>query len=62
MTSVNMRVDEHYDRTIQIDLPKAWRADVVKMAGHDAPALTDGQIRDAIDHPVGSQSIGELAK
>lgn len=62
MTSVNIRVDEHYDRTIQIDFPKTWRTDVVKMAGHDAPALTDEQIRDSLDHPVGSQGIGELAR
>jgi nickel-dependent lactate racemase len=62
VTSVNMKVDEHYDRTIQINFPKTWDVSVVRMAGHSAPALTDEQIQDALDHPVGSPTIQELAK
>lgn len=62
MTSVNMKVDEHYDRTIQINFPKTWDVSVVRMAGHSAPALTDEQIRDALNHPIGSPTIQELAK
>lgn len=57
-----MRVDEHFDRTIRIDFPETWDIDVVKMDGHDAPALTDEQIRDSLSHPIGSPSIGELAR
>jgi nickel-dependent lactate racemase len=62
VTSVNMKVDEHYDRTIQINFPKTWDVSVVRMAGHSAPALTDEQIRDALNHPIGSPTIQELAK
>jgi len=57
-----MKVDEHYDRTIQINFPKTWDVSVVRMAGHSAPALTDEQIRDALNHPIGSPTIQELAK
>jgi len=62
MTSVSMWVDEHYDRIVQIDFPKTWDVEMVKMAGHDAPAMTDEQIREALAHPIGSPTIGELAK
>jgi nickel-dependent lactate racemase len=57
-----MKVDEHFDRTIQINFPKTWDVSVVRMAGHSAPALTDEQIRDALNHPIGSPTIQELAK
>jgi nickel-dependent lactate racemase len=57
-----MKVDEHYDRTIQINFPNNWDVRVVRMAGHSAPALTDEQIRDALNHPIGSPTIQELAK
>ncbi len=62
VTSVNMKVDEHYDRTIQINFPKTWDVSVVRMAGHNAPALIDEQIQDALNHPIGSPTIQELAK
>lgn len=62
VTSVNMKVDEHYDRTIQINFPKTWDVSVVRMAGHSTPALTDEQIQEALNHPIGSPTIQELAK
>lgn len=62
VTAVRMKVDEHYDRMIQIDFPKAWDVRVVRMAGHSAPALSDEEIRDALSHPIGSPTIEELAK
>lgn len=62
MASVNMRVDEHFDRTLKIDFPDTWNVHVVKMAGHDAPPLSDEEIRDRLSHPVGSRTIGDLAK
>ena len=57
-----MKVDEHYDKTIQINFPKTWDVNVVRMAGHRASALTDEQIQDALNHPIGSPTIQELAK
>jgi len=62
VTAVRMKVDEHYDRRIQIDFPKAWDVRVVRMAGHSTPALSDEEIQDALNHPIGSPTIGELAK
>ena len=62
VTAVRMKVDEHYDRRIQIDFPKAWDVRVVRMAGHSTPALSDEGIQDALNHPIGSPTIGELAK
>jgi nickel-dependent lactate racemase len=57
-----MKVDEHYDKTIQINFPKTWDVSVVRMAGHSAPPLTDEQIQDALNNPIGSPTIRELAK
>ncbi len=62
MATVRMKVDEHYDRTIQMPFPKAWDVQVVRMAGHRAPALSDEEIRDALRHPIGSPTIEEQAK
>ncbi len=62
MTLMSMRVDEHFDRTVEITFPKTWDVEMVKMTGHDVPALTDEQIRDALAHPIGTPTIGELAK
>ncbi|KON28603.1 hypothetical protein AC480_03945 [miscellaneous Crenarchaeota group archaeon SMTZ1-55] len=62
VTSLNLRVDEHYDRVIQLPFPKTWDVRTVRMAGHTAPALTDEQIHDALNHPYGSPTVEELAK
>lgn len=55
-------VNEHYgDNMIMLSFPKTWKIQQVKMAGHNMTESTDAQIRNALAHPIGTQTIGELA-
>ncbi len=50
------------DTELELDFPDSWKVAAPKMAGHDAPKLTDQQIRDAFLHPIGTPRIAELAR
>jgi nickel-dependent lactate racemase len=60
---IGVNVNEFFgDQTIQLDFPDLWDVTEVKMAGHDAPPLTDNQIHDAFTHPIGARTIRELSR
>lgn len=63
MSQISLRVNEFFtDQYMRIQFPKTWDVEIVKMAGHNAPALTDTQIEDAFAHPIGTPTIEELAR
>ena len=45
----------------RIDLPASWELNVMKMAGHDAPALSPEEIRRRIQSPIGTRPLRDLA-
>jgi nickel-dependent lactate racemase len=63
MPGIKLRVKEHYgDEECVFNLPKGWELSYFKMNNHESPALTRKGIDDALDHPVGTKSLTELAK
>ncbi len=50
------------DEETEISLPSNWEVTECRMAGHDKPALTDDEIRAAIQNPIGSPRLSELAR
>ena len=63
MKAVEVSINEFYgDDTFSLSFPEEWRVELVKMIGHNYPALTDSQIRDSLIHPIGTQTVAELAK
>lgn len=63
MPNINLRVKEHYgDEDRIFDFPDDREIEILKMNNHDAPSLTKKQIDDTLDHPIGTETIAELAK
>jgi len=50
------------DTELELSLPNSWEVIVPRMAGQDAPKLTDKQIREAFHNPIGTPRIAELAR
>ncbi|MFQ6076848.1 MAG: nickel-dependent lactate racemase [Candidatus Bathyarchaeia archaeon] len=50
------------DDILTLPFPPDWDISVCKMAGHDAPPVTDEEIRKAFANPIGTKTISELAK
>ncbi len=48
--------------TVELDLPDDWDVELCPMRGAQRPELTDQQIADAIQSPIGSVRIRELAR
>jgi nickel-dependent lactate racemase len=60
--SVTIRTHEFYGDIIErIDLPREWRVTTVPMPGSDLPALTPDRMRQAIDGPIGTPPLAEIA-
>lgn len=60
---VSLRVAGWFgERNIELDFPSSWEVTERRMAGHDRPALTDGQMRAALQNPIGTPRLSELAK
>ncbi|MHB1134858.1 MAG: lactate racemase domain-containing protein [Chloroflexota bacterium] len=57
--SVNCWYDEH---DIEVAFPSNWEVIECRMLGHDRPALTKEQMRAAVQNPIGSPRLAELAK
>ena len=49
-------------KELELRLPDHWQVETCNMAGYDRPAMTDDQIKAAINNPIGSLPIRELAK
>jgi len=61
--SVKMRINAFFgDNEIELSLPDDWEVQECLMAGHDRPALTDGEMRQSIRNPVASPRLNELAR
>jgi len=50
------------DEDLELEFPASWDVNVCKMKGHDAPALSDTQIKRAFANPIGTRTIRELAE
>ena len=60
---VSIRVAAWADeRDIELSFPSDWEVTERRMAGHDRPALTGDQMRAAMENPIGTPRLKELAK
>ena len=60
---VTLRVNCWYDEhDIEIAFPSNWEVIECRMIGHNRPALTAEQMRAAVQNPIGSPRLNELAK
>jgi lactate racemase len=50
------------DTPYTIDFPDSWDVVYKKMPGHDWPSMTDDQIWEALNKPIGAPKLQELAK
>jgi len=50
------------DEEYELEFPASWDVNVCNMNGAEAPALSDKEIREAFNHPIGTKTIGELAR
>jgi len=50
------------EREIELAFPPEWDLVECKMIGHDFPVLSDSQIQEAFENPIGTQRIRDLAK
>ena len=58
-----MRINAYRtDEWIDIGFPESWDVTECRMAGHDRPALTDDEMRAAMENPIGSPRLSVIAK
>ncbi len=50
------------DEEMALHFPQKWQIHECRMAGHDTPPLTDQQMVQALEHPIGTKPIKELAQ
>ncbi len=50
------------EREIRLDFPQGWDLTECRMAGHDLAPLSDLQIQDAFETPIGTPRIRDLAR
>lgn len=50
------------EREITLDFPHEWELVECRMAGHDFPPLSDAQIKEAFENPIGTPRIRDLAR
>ncbi len=60
---VSMRVNAFFgDERIELAFPGNWEVQACLMAGHDLPALNEQKMSEALQKPIGSPRLSELAK
>jgi nickel-dependent lactate racemase len=60
---VKMTVNAFFgDDEIEIAFPDNWQVQQCLMAGHDKPRLSDDEMRHALQHPIGTPRLSELAR
>ena len=52
----------HGKSEAEYTLPDRWQIETCNMAGYNQPAMTSAEIRRALDHPLGTPTIKELAR
>ena len=50
------------EREIKLTFPEEWDPIECRMAGHDFPPLSDSQIQEAFENPIGTSTIQKLAR
>ena len=50
------------DKELSLEFPEEWSVDVYQMDGHDAPALSDQEVKAALVGNLNSKSIRMLAE
>ena len=50
------------DDEIELGLPDNWNITECRMAGHDKPSLSDDEMRSALQSPIGTPRLSEMAK
>ncbi|MCL4534314.1 MAG: lactate racemase domain-containing protein [Bacteroidetes bacterium] len=61
--SITMLTKAWYgDEPMTIDFPDSWEVVYKKMPGHDTPGMTDEQIWEAINSPIGAPKLQDLAR
>lgn len=62
-TRVSLRVSTWFnERDIELTFPDTWQVQECRMAGHDRPALSEAEMRAAIQNPIGSPRLKDLAQ
>ncbi len=60
---VRIRTNAYFgDDEITLTFPDSWRVTEVRMAGHDRPPLTDQEMRLALQSPIGTPRLSDLAR
>lgn len=49
------------DTELELEFPSSWEVTVCRMAGHDAPRLTDSEIQAAFRNPIGTPRLSQMA-
>ena len=52
----------HGDHEEALHFPETWEVDVCEMKGHNAPALTDDEIRALLNAPINAPPLREMAE
>jgi len=50
------------DEKMDLSFPEKWQVHECRMTGHDTPPLTDEQMGQALENPIGTKPIKELAQ
>ena len=50
------------DEKMQLQFPETWDVSECRMIGHDTPALSDEQLREGLQKPLGTEPLREMAK
>jgi nickel-dependent lactate racemase len=50
------------DTELELEFPDSWEVAVPRMAGENAPKMSDRQIRDALRKPIGTPRLAEMAR
>ena len=50
------------DEEMELDFPENWEVHECRMAGHDTPQMSDEELVEALQNPIGTAPIKELAK
>ena len=65
MTTQNIRIPIkawYGDEEMDLNFPKRWEINECRMAGHDTPPLSDEQLKEALQSPLETKSLREMAQ
>lgn len=50
------------DEEMELQFPETWEVEECRMAGHDTPPLTDTQLGEALQRPLGTEPLQQMAR